>query len=137
MWKPNETKPITVIAAEGTEHKAYYKLRGSSDAFVEISGEWSYKGDMIHELPCSFDEGEYIIRTNNMSEGGVSFTDLVVAQSTSDSVCECVSTGTNTIDTKVEQLNSTTNQLLGALSDKLIETQEIIELDNNMGKLII
>ena len=56
MWKEDEIKPITAIAAENDELKAYYKKRNTSDNFTEIDGVFEYKGDRVHELLTSFKE---------------------------------------------------------------------------------
>jgi len=78
MWQENELKPITAVANETDELIAYYKIKGSSVNFIEISEEFEYRGDNIHELVTSFPTGDYMIRTDNITTGAVSYISLSV-----------------------------------------------------------
>lgn len=79
MWKPNELRSISVILPEGSDIKAYYKSKNSTvDSFTETSGEFIYKGDLLHELETSFPAGDYLIRINDLTNGQVQYLDLEV-----------------------------------------------------------
>jgi len=66
-WKPNETKPITVLFPENDSLTGFFKPRQSDSTvqFEEIQGDFEYKGSEVHELNCSFPEGEYMIKVTN------------------------------------------------------------------------
>jgi hypothetical protein len=62
-WKSDTPKIITIFADPDSTINVYYKKRGSSVNFVEISDEPLYRGDGIWEIETSFPIGEYIIKT--------------------------------------------------------------------------
>ena len=78
MWIANEVNVITVIGTENLDVKAYYKQTNSEVNFVEISSDFVYKGDNVHELECSFDAGEYVIRVNDLTNGFIKYLKIEV-----------------------------------------------------------